>query len=165
MRLTSPDFDEGGIIPAARTRLGAETSPPLVFADVPPWAQELVLIVEDPDAPHRPFIHWLLHRVPPRAGGLPTSVVRAAHLPDGSRQGRNDYGTLGWGGPCPPPGPAHRYVFTLRAVDAPLGLPPHATAADLHAALVGRRSERATLVGLFGVDGATKGIGTGGDSR
>lgn len=148
MNLTSPAFDDGCPMPTRHTRDGADDSPPLAVADVPPWARELALLVVDPDAPVRPFTHWVVHGLPAGTRLLRPGLVRAPRLPDGSRQGVNDYGTIGWGGPSPPPGPPHRYVFTLFAVDRPLALPERATAAQLHSALAGRLVDRAELVGI-----------------
>lgn len=149
MRLTSDAFLDGQPMPTRHTRDGADESPPLFIGDVPVWARELVVLVVDPDAPIRPFTHWVLHGLGPSLRRLPPALLRAPRLPGGGRQGRNDYGGVGWGGPSPPPGLPHRYVFTLHAVDRPLSLPEQATAADVHAALAGRLVERATLIGTY----------------
>ena len=118
--LTSSAFDEGGPIPRAQTCDGADRSPPLAWTGVPAGAGALVLVVDDPDA--RDFVHWLVIDLPADAtGSLPGNIAAGASPP---QQGRNDFGRIGWGGPCPPSG-THHYRFTLSALAAPLGLGGH----------------------------------------
>lgn len=135
IKLTSPDFSEGGSIPREATCDGAGTSPRLEWSGVPEGARELALIVDDPDAPMGTFSHWVViglsAGVRGLAGAVPAVPVvpEASMLPAGSsrseagaRQGKNDFGKVGYGGPCPPSG-THRYVFHLYALDAPPALP------------------------------------------
>jgi len=82
----------------------------------------LVLIVDDPDAPVGVFTHWVLFNIPSDSRDLPEALPTQAHLPSGAQQGKNDFGRLGYGGPCPPPGHPHRYRFTVYALDQPLEL-------------------------------------------
>ena len=114
--LTSTAFEEGGDIPREFTCDGADVSAPLAWTGVPTGAGALVLVVDDPDA--RGFVHWIVLDLPGTDGQLPKGVSSTADSP---KQGRNDFGKVGWGGPCPPSG-SHRYRFTLTAVAAPLGL-------------------------------------------
>ena len=121
--LTSPAFHAGGTIPKAYTCDGANGSPPLRWTAPPRGTARLTLTVTDPDAPGAPFLHWRVLKISPKLRGLPA----------GSRLGAaNSLGRLGYTGPCPPAGPAHHYVFILRALD------PH-----------GRVLARASLVGLY----------------
>lgn len=152
LTLTSQAFSNDGPIPRAHTCDGADQSPPLAWSGVPAAAKQLALIVDDPDAPGRTFVHWVLYGLPPSATGLPAGVPREARLtqPVTAIQGTNDFRRTGWNGPCPPPGPAHRYVFTLYALDAELVLPPGATKAALLDAAKGRVLEQAQLVGRYG---------------
>lgn len=120
--LTSPAFAAGAPIPRRCTCDGADVSPALAWSGVPAGTTALVLVVDDPDA--RGFIHWLVLDLP-----APIDIAMAGALPGGVppsasdlRQGRNDFGRIGWGGPCPPSG-THRYTFTLYGLAAPLGLP------------------------------------------
>ena len=100
---------------------GEDVSPALAWEDVPAEAAELVLIVEDPDAPGGTFAHWLAYGIEPGEAALPEGVPQGGEV-EGFRQGENDMGTVGYGGPCPPEGETHDYVFRLLAVDTKTGL-------------------------------------------
>ena len=115
--LTSPAFRAGEGIPSRYSCDGRDVSPPLAWTDVPAGTKALLLTVTDPDA--RGFVHWVAWDLAPDLGVLPEGASGA--LPGGALEGRNDFGRTGWGGPCPPSG-THRYVFTLTALSAPLGL-------------------------------------------
>jgi Raf kinase inhibitor-like YbhB/YbcL family protein len=149
--LSSPAFRNGDIIPRAYTCEGANKSPQLVWTAPPPHSASLALIVEDPDAPGGTFIHWVLYDLPGSATSLPEGVPKAAELPQlgGAKQGRTSFGTTGYGGPCPPPGPPHHYHFRLFALDAKLGLSAGATRDQVAAAMQGHELARAELVGLY----------------
>ncbi len=128
--LTSSAFRDGGTIPKALTCDGADRSPPLSWTGVPSGAAALVLVVDDPDA--NDFVHWLVLDLPAdTAGSLPGDVTAGASSP---QQGRNGFGRVGWGGPCPPSG-THHYRFTLSALAAPLHLAGHPDGAAVRAAL------------------------------
>lgn len=116
-RLTSPAFEPGAWIPRRFTCDGEDISPPLAWDNAPDATASMALIVNDPDA--RGFVHWIVYGLTgTQSGALPEGVSSS---PDAPPQGMNDFGRLGWAGPCPPPGPAHRYVFTLFALsDEPL---------------------------------------------
>ncbi len=122
--LGSSTLRDGGSIPTRYARAGAELSPPLTWNEPPPGTRALALIVQDPDATGGTFTHWLLYNLPDTARTLPEGLPRALHLsrPVTGKQGRNDYGTIGYGGPQPPSGEQHRYLFRLFALDAKLDL-------------------------------------------
>jgi Raf kinase inhibitor-like YbhB/YbcL family protein len=142
--LTSPAFDEGGMIPGRFTCDGEDVSPALEWAGAPESVGALVLIVDDPDA--RGFVHWIVLDVTPTAsGGLPEGVSAS---PDAPRQGQNDFGRIGYGGPCPPSG-THRYVFNLYALDAPLNLAGSPGAPDVRAAMEGHVLAEAQLTARY----------------
>jgi Raf kinase inhibitor-like YbhB/YbcL family protein len=152
MKITSTAFAPMGSIPPRHTCEGDDVSPPLGFAGVPGGARSLALIVDDPDAPDprapkRTWVHWVLYDLPPGAAGLPEDAQPAA-LPAGTRQGKNDWGKTGWGGPCPPIG-RHRYVFKLYALDTVLPDLGRPSKADLEKAMEGHVLERAELVGTY----------------
>ncbi len=129
-RLSAAAFVAGGAIPRAYTCDGADESPALAWSGAPAGTAALVLLVEDPDA--RNFVHWIVLDLPgAAAGSLPRAVASGAATP---RQGRNDFGRVGWGGPCPPSG-THHYRFTLSALGAPLGLSGHPNGTEVRAAL------------------------------
>lgn len=149
--LSSPAFQNGDLIPAAYTCDGANRSPPLQWPSAPAHTAAYALIVEDPDAPGGVFIHWVLYDLPGATTSLPEGVPKDATLPQlgGARQGRTSFGTVGYGGPCPPPGPAHHYHFRLYALDARLGLEPGATRDQLVAAMRGHELGQGELIGLY----------------
>jgi Raf kinase inhibitor-like YbhB/YbcL family protein len=148
--LFSDAFLAGDIIPIRHTCEGKDISPPLTWGDPPEGTQSFALICDDPDAPAGDWVHWLLYDIPPNVRGLPQGIEKDPELPDGSRQGRNGFGRLGYAGPCPPSGRgAHRYFFTLYALDTRLGLAPAATKQDLLAAMEGHVLAKAELMGRF----------------
>ena len=119
--LTSPGLPPGGNIPKEYTCDGSDISPPLAWSGAPPGTASFVLVVEDPDAPGGFFRHWAAYDIAATATGLPAGYHAGAAAP--FAEARNDFGKIGYGGPCPPPGSRHRYVFTLIALSQPrLGL-------------------------------------------
>lgn len=142
--LTSPAFAEGDPIPREHSCRGADVSPTLAWSGVPAGAVALVLFVDDPDA--RDWVHWVVLDLPASDGGLPQGVAPSADPP---QQGRNDFGKVGYGGPCPPSG-VHHYGFRLYALAAPLGLPGHPDGSTVRAALAEATVlATATLGGTF----------------
>lgn len=137
-RLTSPAFRSGAPIPKRFTCDGAGLSPPLRWTAAPPRARTLALQVVDVSTPSK-FVHWLAWGMPPRSRGL----AAGARPP---RQGRNSFGRVGWGGPCPPAGTTHRYVFMLYAVANPLRLRNGATASEFRRAVGSANMVRQTLL-------------------
>ena len=115
LELRSPAFALGEAIPQKYTCQGDNVSPPLEWSQIPDGALSLALIVEDPDAPMRTWVHWVLYNLPPTSTGLPEHVADA-DLPEGTLQGKSSFGKPGYGGPCPPTG-QHRYYFHLYALD------------------------------------------------
>lgn len=128
--LTSPAFGEGAPIPEQYTCDGENDSPPLEWTGVPEGTVELLLTLLDPDAPDGVFTHWTLFSIDSSSLG-----VAGGGVPEGARQGQNDFGETGYGGPCPPPGPAHRYVFTLGALAEPSELAPGAAPSAVDASM------------------------------
>jgi Raf kinase inhibitor-like YbhB/YbcL family protein len=148
--LTSPAFADGAAIPVRHTCDGPDVSPPLAWSDAPAGTRSFALIMDDPDAPAGTWVHWVLYNLPAATLALPDTVAKVEGLDlGGARQGRNDFRHPGYGGPCPPPGPAHRYIFKLYALDAvlpDLGAP---TKAKLEKAMEGHVLEKAELVGTY----------------
>ncbi|GBD36386.1 Putative lipoprotein LppC [bacterium HR36] len=150
MVLTSPAFAQGGTIPKEHTADGPDHSPPLSWTDAPAGTQSFALVCEDPDAPRGLWVHWVIFNIPGNVRSLPGGVPKYDHLPDGSRQGRNDFGRIGYGGPSPPRGKPHRYFFRLYALDTLLGLPAGATRDMLLKAMHGHILDQAELMGTYG---------------
>ena len=152
LRISSPAFDPHTPIPRHCTCEGDDVSPALhIEADVP-GARSLVLIIDDPDAPdprapQRTWVHWVLYNLPPGRFHLPEGVS-PSELPEGTREGKNDWGRTGYGGPCPPVG-RHRYFHKLFALDVVLREMPIPTKADLERAMEGHVLERTELVGTY----------------
>jgi Raf kinase inhibitor-like YbhB/YbcL family protein len=149
LQLTTPAFKPGADIPAQCTCDGSDTSPALSWNTPPERTQSFALVVEDPDAPGRTWVHWVLYDLPATERELPEGVPPESALPSGARQGRNDFGTIGYGGPCPPPGPGHRYYFKLYALDRTLELRAGATRAQLDRSMRGHILAHAELVGRY----------------
>lgn len=152
MRITSTAFATMESIPARYTCDDRDVSPPLAFESPPAKTRSLALIVEDPDAPDpsapkRTWVHWVLYDLPPGTAGLPEAVA-PGKLPPGTRQGKNDWGKTGWGGPCPPIG-RHRYFFRLYALDTELPDLGTPSKADLEKAMKGHVIGSAEIIGTY----------------
>jgi Raf kinase inhibitor-like YbhB/YbcL family protein len=144
LRLTSSSFAADGPIPAEFTCRGADRSPALAWTGVPAGAAALVLFVDDPDG--RDWVHWSVLDMPASTTGLPEGVKPSQDPP---QQGTNDFGKVGYGGPCPPSG-THHYRFTLYALAAPLGLPGHPKGDAVRSALASAGVlGKVTIVGTF----------------
>jgi hypothetical protein len=152
MQLLSPSFTAQGSIPQKYTCEGTDTSPPLSWTGVPPSAKSLALIVDDPDAPdpNAPkltWVHWVVYNLPPQTTALAESPAGKS-LPQGAREGLNDWNKTGYGGPCPPIG-RHRYFFKLYALDVVLPNLGRLSKADLLKAMEGHVVGNAELVGTY----------------
>ncbi len=148
MELTSAAFDDGGEIPKAHARDGADTSPPLSWSGAPEGTKSFALVCDDPDAPRAtPWVHWVLGDLPASASALPSAKHGASK--DGVA-GRNDFGEIGWGGPAPPRGHGtHHYHFRLYALDRKLGIARGVTKDELVRAMKGHVLADAQLIGTY----------------
>lgn len=148
LEIDSPAFPEGGTIPRPHTCDGPNISPPLSWKGVPAGVKSLALVCDDPDAPAGVWVHWVIFNLPAGATALPEGVPARKDVAGGGLQGINDFGKIGYGGPCPPSG-THRYRFTLYALGAQVPLAAGATKADLVAAMKGLVRAEATLTGKY----------------
>jgi Raf kinase inhibitor-like YbhB/YbcL family protein len=148
MKISSPAFAEGASIPAKYTCDSENVSPPLEWADVPADTKSLAVIVEDPDAPSGLFVHWLLYDIPPKEKGLTEGVGVAGPKSGGGTQGKNGFGKIAYGGPCPPSG-THRYYFHLYALSAATNLPAGASREQLQNAMHNHVLQHAELMGRY----------------
>jgi Raf kinase inhibitor-like YbhB/YbcL family protein len=148
MRLTSSAFREGDLIPAKYTCDGQNASPPLKWEDVPEQAKSLALIMDDPDAPSGLFVHWLLFNIPTDENGLTEGIGTQDGRVGGAVQGRNGFGKVAYGGPCPPSG-SHRYFFHLYALDADVSVPPGGTRKELDSAMKAHILAETQLMGHY----------------
>ena len=150
MKLTSPAIAEGEPIPKKYSANADNKSPPLQWSEVPQGVKCYALIADDPDAPAKTWVHWVIWNLPADARELPEGVPPDASLPNGAKQGKNDSGGVGYSGPAPPPGKAHRYFFKLYALDATLDLKEGtATKQDLEKAMKGHVVGHGQLMGTF----------------
>jgi Raf kinase inhibitor-like YbhB/YbcL family protein len=150
--LSSAGFKNGAAIPVEFTCDGADESPPLTWDEAPGNTASLTLLCEDPDAPGGTFIHWVLYDIPPMTHALPQGVPKGPTVSSlgGAKQGKTSFrGALGYGGPCPPKGPAHHYHFILVALDKSLGLGPGATHEQVVEAMKGHELGRGEIVGTY----------------
>ncbi len=148
LQLTSPSFANGEI-PKKFTCDGDDASPQLEWVAPPAGTQSFALTVVDHDAPLGSFVHWVLYDVPPETRSLPQSVPKQEQLPDGSRQGQNDFDKIGYAGPCPPRGSSHRYTFSLYALDSKLNVAPGATRTQLESAVKGHILAAGQLIARY----------------
>jgi Raf kinase inhibitor-like YbhB/YbcL family protein len=147
--ITSTAFTEGSMIPQDYTCDGEDISPPLAWSGVPDGTKSLALICDDPDAPMGTWVHWVLFNIPVPMNGLPPGVP-SKKIPDhGAKHGRNDFGSLGYRGPCPPGG-MHRYYFRLYAVDTEINLDSGIAAPQLLRAMEGHVVAEGQLMGTYG---------------
>jgi Raf kinase inhibitor-like YbhB/YbcL family protein len=144
MRIKSPAFEDMDRMPERYTCDGQNVNPPLWTEDVPASAKSLALVLEDPDAPRGTFTHWVVWNIPPE-----TREIQMGMLPEGAKQGVNDFKRSQYGGPCPPSG-THRYVFKLFALNSKLDLKGNAKKADLERAMKGHILAEAQLIALYG---------------
>lgn len=142
MKITSSAFQEGGNIPSKLTCDGANVNPPLHFDQVPVRAKSLALIVDDPDAPGGVFVHWLVWNIDPK-----TSDIAENSVPPNAVQGRNGFGKIGYGGPCPPSG-THSYYFRVYALDV-AQVQGGSTRADFDRAMQGHIIGQGQLMGRY----------------
>jgi Raf kinase inhibitor-like YbhB/YbcL family protein len=150
LQLSSKAFHDGQPIPKKYTCAGQDVSPDLAWSGAPDETKNLALIVDDPDAPAGVWVHWVLYDLPAEMHELKEGMPKDRELRSGARQGKNDFGNIGYGGPCPPSGPAHRYFFKLYALRDKTGLKSGASKTELERAMKGKVIEQATLTGKFG---------------
>ena len=158
LKLKSPAFEDGERIPKDFSGEGADCSPELRWNEPPVGTQEFALICEDPDAPTEdPFVHWIAYHIPANLRSLPKNIAREPEPTSpreisntGLVQGKNSFGTFGYGGPMPPKGHGpHHYNFTLLALKEPLDLSSGASKEELLEAAKSQMLDRAALVGVY----------------
>jgi len=147
--IESAAFQSEQEIPVQYTCAGKDVSPPLHWKNPPAQTKSFVLIVDDPDASIGTWVHWVVYDIPETTDQLTEGLPKIEILPDESKQGITDFGVVGYGGPCPPPGKPHHYHFKLYALDALLQLPPKQTKAELLVAMQGHILAEAEWVGQY----------------
>ncbi len=150
MKVISAAFKEGELIPRQYTCEGKDVPPPISWQDFPQEAKSFVLIMDDPDAPAGTFTHWVVYDIPSSVSRLEENFPKVKeHM--GIKQGMNDFGRVGYGGPCPPRGHGyHRYFFKVYALSvASLNLPAGASRRDVEKAMAGKVLAQAQLMGRY----------------
>lgn len=143
MKILSSAFLNNQQIPSKYTCDGENISPPLLFSEIPEDTKSIVLIVDDPDAPSKIWVHWVVFNIDPT-----TVEIAENSVPKGAVLGMTDFGRPGYGGPCPPSG-SHRYFFKLYALDLTLNLPQNSDKKAIEKAMQGHILDSAELVGLY----------------
>jgi hypothetical protein len=146
--LKSQVFKAEGAIPSKYTCQGNDISPPISWTGAPPNAGSYALICDDPDAPMGTWVHWVYYDIPPSVHSLPEGISSHAKPSPGGTHGRNSFGKLGYGGPCPPSG-THRYFFKLYALDKVLGLNSGISKENLLKAMEGHILGQTELMGTY----------------
>ena len=152
LKITSPMFAQSEEIPSKYTCDGKDISPAIEWSGLPEGTRSIALIVDDPDAPdpaapRMTWVHWVLYNIPPSATGLP-EAVKSQDLPQGTKEGLNDWKRTGYGGPCPPIG-RHRYFHKVYALDLVLPDLGKPTKKDLEKAMEGHILAKTELVGTY----------------
>ena len=148
LELTSAAFREGQPIPARYTCTGEDISPPLAWRGAPPGTQSFALIMDDPDAPGRTWVHWVVFNLAADTTALPAAIRSDDDLPGEAAHGQNSWRRSDYGGPCPPSG-THRYFFKLYALDTTLDLAPGATRQQVLDALAGHVLAEGQVMGTY----------------
>ena len=148
--LKTTAFAVGGEIPKKYTCDGTDVSPALNWNDAPAGTQSFALIADDPDAPVGTWTHWIIWNILAKSVGLPEGVPKAEESGDGTRQGKNDFRRIGYGGPCPPVGKPHRYFFKLYALDAKLDVKAGVNRKELERAMKGHMLSQTEMMGKYG---------------
>ena len=140
LTISSPAFENNGIIPPKYTCSGEDVNPQLNIEGIPKETKSLVLIVDDPDAPMGDWVHWIVWNIPPK------KRIKEKSIP--GVEGMNDFGKHSYGGPCPPSG-THRYFFKVYALDTELSINVHTRKKELEKNIAGHILAKGELVGLF----------------
>ena len=149
IKISSAAFQDGQPIPPKYTCDGEDVSPPLSWDNPPSGTESFALICDDPDAPSGTWVHWVLYDISRASNELQEAIPASEEVLNGARQGKNDFKRIGYGGPCPPQGGAHRYYFKLYALDTLLKLRAGATKSDVESAMKGHIVGEGRIMGTY----------------
>jgi Raf kinase inhibitor-like YbhB/YbcL family protein len=149
IELTSGSFGNNSIIPTKYTCDGADVSPPLTWKTRASGVESFALVMYDADTPQY-FTHWILFNIPSNSTSLPENLTKGGSVPGVGSQGRNDFGAVGYGGPCPPSGATHHYWIVVYALDAKVDAPPGSALDGLVGTIRGHILATGLLVGTYG---------------
>ncbi|MBD3234891.1 MAG: YbhB/YbcL family Raf kinase inhibitor-like protein [candidate division Zixibacteria bacterium] len=148
--IKSDAFEHGEMLPKKYTCDDVDMSPDLKWASIPEGTNSWAIICDDPDAPAGTWVHWVIYKIPAELTSLPANIPNEEEVMDGIRQGKNDFGKYGYGGPCPPPGDPHRYFFKLYALDTMPDWETGLIKAELLEKMEGHIIAEAELMGKYG---------------
>lgn len=148
LKLMSPAFENGGMIPEKYTCDGENVSPPLRWSNIPQGTESFAIIFEDPDAPSKTWVHWVLYNIPGDQQKLDELIPATEILANGAIHGINDFEKRAYRGPCPPRS-AHRYILKLYALDTEVDLPPGANKKELLTVMKDHIIGEAELMGKY----------------
>ncbi|MDD5195517.1 MAG: YbhB/YbcL family Raf kinase inhibitor-like protein [Candidatus Omnitrophica bacterium] len=150
LKLETSSFENDKNMPEKYTCLGNDLSPNLSWSEAPEGVQSFVLFCEDPDATFGTWVHWALYNIPKTSSSVKEGLPKVSDLQESMAQGMNDFGKVGYNGPCPPPGKPHRYVFTLYALDTTISVVTRSvTRTDITQAMRGHVLAEARITGKF----------------
>lgn len=149
LTVSSASFSSGGEIARKFTCDGEDVSPQISWSGAPDGTQAFALIADDPDAPAGTWTHWVLYDLPATTTNLNEGLEKSEQLPDGSKQGRNDFRKIGYNGPCPPAGKPHRYFFKVYALDRKLNVKAGAARSEVEKAMQGHVEAQGEYMGTF----------------
>ncbi len=153
LQLRSSSFPAGGAMPLRLTCNGAGDSPELHWPTPPAGTRIFAVVMSEPDAPAG-FTHWLAFNIPAGTRQLAEGASTHGAMPAGSAEGTNSFGRIGYGGPCPPPGKPHHYIFRIYALNAPLDLATGASGARIESAMSGHILAQGQIIGIYGRPGS-----------
>lgn len=148
MEILSSAFDEGAMIPDKFTCDDIDISPPLKWSSVPDGTKTFAIICDDPDAPMGTWVHWVIYNLPIDINKLSENIPPLQILTNGAKQGRNDFGKIGYVGPCPPSS-THRYYFKIYALAEELMVEAGITKSELLKAMEGHILSEGQLMGRY----------------
>lgn len=149
MQLTSSAFMNMQPIPRDYSCDGKNISPPLSWKGAPTGTRSFALIIDDPDAPGGIWTHWVVYDLPGDVSELAEDAAKSQFASGSTKEGLNDFKRVGYGGPCPPPGKPHRYMFKLYALDTMLGLKSGASKKEVESAMAKHILGQGQLIGTY----------------
>ena len=149
MQVTSTAFKNMQPIPRDYTCDGKNNSPPLSWSKPPAGTKSFALIVDDPDSPGGTWTHWVVFDLPADTSELSEDAAKSQFASGAVKEGLNDFKHIGYGGPCPPAGKSHRYMFKVYALDTVLGLKSGASKKEVEAAMVKHILGQGQLIGTY----------------
>ena len=148
IKIFAEDFENGSQIPVEYTCDGENISPALYWSGIPERTKSIVLIMDDPDAPMKTFVHMVLFNIPANLNRLPKGIPQNEKFNKEIQFGLNDFGKANYGGPCPPSG-THRYIFRIYAIDKILDIDPGTKRDKVEKFMIGHILGMGELMGLY----------------